>query len=182
MGLFSNLFPYSNFHDLNMDWIIKSIKTLFTKSVFSVNNTEPDENGNVNLPTVAGVSSVNGIGADGQGNVQLNANNVGAISSVENVGSMTVNQYITVLQEVNSYIKKGDSIAEIFFLGKATTQFPADYEIVTSAPVPRTWFNVIGVKNDSSIISLKLSESGAIVTNEIINVDDEIYFHAVYMM
>ena len=69
--MFRNLFPYTNFHDLNMDWIIKSIKMLFSKSVFTVNNTAPDETGNVNLPTVAGVSSVNGVGADGQGNVAI---------------------------------------------------------------------------------------------------------------
>ena len=68
-----NLFPFTNFHDLNLDWIIKSIKTLYSKVVFTVNNTMPDENGNVNLPTVAGVSSVNGIGADGNGNVEVPA-------------------------------------------------------------------------------------------------------------
>lgn len=179
-----NLFPFTNFHDLNMDWIIKSIKsikTLVSKAVFSVNNTIPDANGNVNLPTVAGVSSVNGIGADGYGNVQLNANNVGAISSVEQVGYLTPNQYLTVLQGINSYIEKGNSIAEIFFAGKATTQFPANFELVTSAPHPRTWFNFIGVKNDSSSISLKLLEDGSIVSNEAISVDDTIYFHEVYM-
>ena len=208
-----NLFPFTNCHDLNMDWIIQNIKALFSKSVFSVNNTKPDENGNVNLPTVAGVSSVNGIGADGSGNVQLNASdvgalpdsytpppapvqsvngqtgavvlnasNVGAISSTEQVGYMTVDPYLTVLQAVNSYIEKGNSIAEIFFSGKANTQFPVGYEIVTSAPIPKTWFNFIGVKNNSSIISLRVTQSGSIATNEVISVDDTIYFHAIYMM
>ena len=66
-----NLFPFTNFHDLNMDWIIKNIKTLWSKAVFTVNNTMPDDNGNVNLPGVSGVTSVNGIGADGQGNIEL---------------------------------------------------------------------------------------------------------------
>lgn len=66
-----NLFPYTNFHDINMDWIIKNLKTLWTKSVFTVNNTPPDQEGNVNLPTVSGMSSVNGIGADGNGNVSI---------------------------------------------------------------------------------------------------------------
>lgn len=66
-----NLFPFTNFHDLNMDWILKNIKSLWSKAVFTVNNTEPDENGNVNLPGVSGVTSVNGIGADGSGNIQV---------------------------------------------------------------------------------------------------------------
>lgn len=69
--MFGNRFPYSNFHDINMDWIINTIKTLWSKSVFTVNNTAPDASGNVNLPQVSGMSSVNGIGADGQGNVQI---------------------------------------------------------------------------------------------------------------
>ena len=78
-----NLFPYTNFHDLNMDWIIKNLKTLWSKAVFSVNNTTPDEYGNINLPGVSGVSSVDGIGADGAGNVQLGA--------VRSINSLTPN-------------------------------------------------------------------------------------------
>lgn len=78
-----NLFPYTNFHDINMDWIIKNLKTLWGKAVFSVNNTTPDEDGNINLPGVSGVSSVDGIGADGAGNVQLGA--------VRSINSLTPN-------------------------------------------------------------------------------------------
>ena len=48
-------------------------------TVKSVNNTTPDSAGNVSLPTVSGVTSVNNIGADGDGNVQLSASNVGAV-------------------------------------------------------------------------------------------------------
>ena len=58
-------FPFSNAHQLNLDWILETLKT-FPRTV---NNTYPDEEGNINLPTVAGVSSWNGIGADGFGNV-----------------------------------------------------------------------------------------------------------------
>ena len=58
-----NLFPYTNFHDINMDWIIKSLKTLWTKSVFTVNNTAPDAEGNVNLAGVSGVTGMTGIGS-----------------------------------------------------------------------------------------------------------------------
>lgn len=69
MALF-NIFPYTNFHDLNMDWIINKIKNIMNTAVFTVNNTTP-VNGNVNLPQVSGMSSVNGIGADGNGNVAI---------------------------------------------------------------------------------------------------------------
>lgn len=71
MSFFSNLFPYTNFHDLNLDWIVNSIKNLLNTQVKTVNNSYPDANGNINLPGVAGVSSVNGIGPDSSGNVQI---------------------------------------------------------------------------------------------------------------
>ena len=67
-------FPYTNAHQLNLDWILHAIK----HQVKSVNNTFPDHVGNINLPGVAGVSSVDMIGADGAGNVELiiNANRI----------------------------------------------------------------------------------------------------------
>ena len=70
-----NEYPYTNFHDLNLDWLIKTLRS----AVFKVNNTPPDQDGNVNLAGVSGVTSVNGIGADGAGNIQLTAANVGAL-------------------------------------------------------------------------------------------------------
>ena len=70
-----NLFPYTNFHDLNLDWLLQQLR----KAVFTVNNTEPDANGNVNLAGVSGVTSVNGIGADGSGNISLSAADVNAV-------------------------------------------------------------------------------------------------------
>lgn len=48
-------------------------------AVLSVNNTKPDDNGNVNLSQVSGVTSVCGVGADGEGNVAIDADDVGAI-------------------------------------------------------------------------------------------------------
>ena len=70
-----NKFPYTNFHDLNLDWLIQTMRS----AVFKVNNTEPDADGNVNLAGVSGVTSVNGIGADGAGNIQLTPADLGAI-------------------------------------------------------------------------------------------------------
>lgn len=60
-------FPFSNAHELNLDWILEYIRKLPK----TVNNTEPDENGNINLAGVSGVTSVDGIGADGAGNIDL---------------------------------------------------------------------------------------------------------------
>lgn len=37
MGLFVRKFPYSNFHELNLDWIIETLKEIETTSVLSVN-------------------------------------------------------------------------------------------------------------------------------------------------
>lgn len=48
-------------------------------AVLSVNNTKPDDNGNVNLPQVSGVTSVCGVGADGNGNVAIDADDVGGV-------------------------------------------------------------------------------------------------------
>lgn len=66
-------------------------------TVKSVNGSVPDEAGNINLPSVSGVTSVDGISADASGNVQLNAVktvngitptggnvNVGTVKSVNN--------------------------------------------------------------------------------------------------
>lgn len=70
-----NKFPYSNFHDINLDWILAKLKN----AVFSVNGQQPDDDGNIDLPSVAGVSSVNGVGPDSLGNVTLNASDVNAM-------------------------------------------------------------------------------------------------------
>ena len=69
------LFPYSNFHDINLDWIVGKLK----KAVFTINGQAPDSEGNVNLSQVSGVTTVNGVGADGAGNVQLTPADVNAL-------------------------------------------------------------------------------------------------------
>lgn len=58
-------FPFSNTHQLNLDWILETI----SKLPWTVNGQFPDELHNINLPQVSGMSSWNGIGADGAGNV-----------------------------------------------------------------------------------------------------------------
>ena len=83
-----NEYPYTNFHDLNLDWLIKTLRS----AVFKVNNTEPDADGNVNLAGVSGVTSVNGIGADGAGNIALTSSDVNALPNtalVANYNSMS---------------------------------------------------------------------------------------------
>lgn len=70
-------FPFTNAHQLNLDWILETLQT-FPRTV---NNTLPDDNGNINLPTVSGMSSWNEIGADGAGNVDP----IETISDLDNV-------------------------------------------------------------------------------------------------
>ena len=120
-----NLFPFTNFHDLNMDWIIKSIKTLWSKAVFTVNNTMPDENGNVNLPGVSGVSSVNGIGADGSGNIQLDAQDVGALPDTYTAPVKSVNNK-TGNVDIGTYNINGNFVV-IFVDGSAGDDNNAGY-------------------------------------------------------
>lgn len=81
-----NNFPYTNFHNLNLDWIIKTVKLLFNKSVFSINNIEPDDAGNVTITgaELGAVGTINNI-APVDGNVTLTASDVGAIATGQGV-------------------------------------------------------------------------------------------------
>lgn len=76
-----NNFPYTNFHNLNLDWIVKTVKLLFNKAVFSINNVEPDDDGNVTITgaELGAVGTVNNI-APVNGNVTLTASDVGAVA------------------------------------------------------------------------------------------------------
>lgn len=78
---FGHKFPYTTLHELNLDWLIGIVK----KAVMSVNGYTPDENGNVQLPTVPTVSSVNGQ----QGDVVLDAADVGAVPDTVTVPTKT---------------------------------------------------------------------------------------------
>lgn len=91
--MFSHGFPYTNFHDLNLDWIIKTVKILFNKSVFSINNIEPDDDGNVTITgtELGAIGTVNNI-APVDGNVTLTASDVGAVA--QGVGVTKVNGFI----------------------------------------------------------------------------------------
>ena len=84
--MFSHGFPYTNFHDLNLDWIIKTVKILFNKSVFSINNIEPDDDGNVTITgaELGAIGTVNNI-EPVDGNVTLTASDVGAIATGQGV-------------------------------------------------------------------------------------------------
>lgn len=69
--MFGFRFPYTNFHELNLDWIIGVIK----RAVFSINGITPDSNGNVqvNGADLGAVVSVDGVSPDSLGNVDLRA-------------------------------------------------------------------------------------------------------------
>ena len=70
-------FPYTNFHDLNMDWILRNIGVIWSKMVQTVNGIAPDEDGNVNVGTV---KTVNGFSPDSNGEVKA-----GTVRSVNGV-------------------------------------------------------------------------------------------------
>lgn len=42
MGLFGENFPYTNFHDLNLDWILQKMKEVYNSNVYSVNGKKGD--------------------------------------------------------------------------------------------------------------------------------------------
>lgn len=81
-----NNFPYTNFHNLNLDWIVKTLKVLFSKSVFSINGVEPDAEGNVTISgaELGAIGTVNNI-APVDGNVTLTASDVGAVPTTESI-------------------------------------------------------------------------------------------------
>lgn len=65
-------------------------------TVKSVNGSTPDASGNVNLPQVSGVTSVDGVGADSSGNVQLNA-----VKSVNGITPTDGNVNVGTVKSVN---------------------------------------------------------------------------------
>lgn len=65
-------------------------------TVKSVNGSTPDASGNVNLPQVSGVTSVDGVGADSSGNVQLNA-----VKSVNGITPTAGNVNVGTVKSVN---------------------------------------------------------------------------------
>lgn len=78
---FFNRFPYTNFHELNLDWILERLKELTgTNLVKTVNNESADSNGNISLDASDipnAILSVNSKAPDSDGNV-----NVGTVRSI----------------------------------------------------------------------------------------------------
>lgn len=118
-----NEYPYTNFHDLNLDWLIQTLRS----AVFKVNNTLPDQDGNVNLAGVSGVTSVNGIGADGAGNIALTAADVAALPNTALVASYGSMAPDTDNLNASSHVEIANNSALIvvsvsaYFLGTITS-------------------------------------------------------------
>lgn len=80
---FFNRFPWTNFHELNLDWILEKLHEIAgTFIIKSVNNVLPDESGNVeitvdNIPDAGKVKTVNNKQPDNTGNVD-----VGTVKSI----------------------------------------------------------------------------------------------------
>lgn len=97
---FFNRFPYTNFHELNLDWILKKINEIAgTALIKTVNGKSADDAGNVEITSLdvpGTVRSVNNYNPDSVGNVDLGyivntVNNI-APSSNGNVNVGTVKQ------------------------------------------------------------------------------------------
>lgn len=74
-------------------------------TVKTVNGSAPDASGNVNLPQVSGVTSVDGVGADSSGNVQLNA-----VKSVNGIAPTDGNVNVGTVKNVNGYTPNEDGV------------------------------------------------------------------------
>lgn len=192
-----NLFPYSNFHALNMDWIIDRIKIVVNSvngkfpdddgnvnvgTVRMINNTLPDEDGSINLPTVAGVSSVCGIGADGSGNVALTASNVGAISSTITTGAATLEQDWSAA--VCEWIKMGRIVyVRIRSLKNETGSTQgSNTTIATGFPIPVSQIseaeflvrkNLNSPSDPGACIQVRIASDGALKFNYNGSMDDD---------
>lgn len=85
--MFWNNFPYSDVHNINLDWIIKTVKMLFNSAVFSINGHTPDSEGNVQLTgtELGAVGTVNGKSPDSNGNVE--------VGTVRTINNQIPNQY-----------------------------------------------------------------------------------------
>ena len=134
------LFPYTNFHDLNIDWLLNKVKQLFNMCVFSVNGVKP-VNGDVSLPNISGVNSVNGK----TGTVVLTANDVGALPD----------NYTPPVTSVNS--KTGAVSLTASDVG-ALPDDALDVEDVTTTS-PYT-----AISNDITVTSWNVRRSGKLVT------------------
>lgn len=137
-----NGFPFSNFHNLNLDWILEKLR----KAVFTINGQGPDDNGNINLAGVAGVTSVNTVGPDSTGNVTLTPADIGAmpdsyqapVSSVNNktgavslspvdIGALPAN-YQPPVSSVNS--KTGNVVLDATDVGAMPDDYAAPVQSV----------------------------------------------------
>ena len=92
--LFGFRFPSTNFHELNLDWIITVIK----KAVFSINGITPDADGNVqvNGADLGAVATVNGLAPDSAGNVDVGTVKTVNSKNPDPAGNVNVGTVISV--------------------------------------------------------------------------------------
>ena len=133
--MFWNNFPYTNVHNLNLDWIIKSIKMLFNSAIFSINGYTPDADGNIQLTgtELGAVGTVNGKSPDSNGNVE-----VGTVRTINNqtpdaAGAIEVGKVRTVngfAPDAQGEVKAG-TIRSVN--GKSPTSVPTPGSITLTA-------------------------------------------------
>ena len=133
--MFWNNFPYSDVHNINLDWIIKTVKMLFNSAVFSINGHTPDAEGDVQLTgaELGAVGTVNGKSPDSNGNVE-----VGTVRKINNqtpnaAGEIEVGKVRTVngfAPDAQGEVKAG-TIRSVN--GKSPTSMPTPGAITLNA-------------------------------------------------
>ena len=126
--MFWNDFPYSDVHNINLDWIIKTVKMLFNSAVFSINGYTPDAEGNVQLTgtELGAVGTVNGKSPDSNGDVE-----VGTVRTINNkTPDANGAIYVGTVRTVNGF--SADEQGEV----KAGTVRSVNGKSPTSVPTP----------------------------------------------
>lgn len=126
--MFWNNFPYSDVHNINLDWIIKTVKMLFNSAVFSINGHTPDADGNVQMTgtELGAVGTVNGKSPDSNGDVE-----VGTVRTINNQSPDANGAiYVGTVRTVNGF--SPDAQGEV----KAGTVRSVNGKSPTSVPTP----------------------------------------------
>lgn len=204
MGYFSRLFPYSNLHDLNLDWIVETIKKLEgavdinadTGSVdkeirngnnlvyrFVVDNTgikmvDPDTN--VAFPVITWANKSMNL-------TKLLANNVESTYSKSGLyqtqGLFAINDSadnrvgvieLAANNTLQFWTKKTDGQPEHYRLPTPTADSPVYYDIMTSKTKP-AFVNVTGLKSTVETTLMNLETYFHTVVLRLQNVRDSAY-------
>ena len=190
---FFNRFPYTNFHELNLDWILTKIneiigtslvKTVNNKSadadgnieleasdipnsILTVNNISPDSQGNLYVGTVR---TVNGNAPDGSGNV-----NAGTVKSVNQETPDSSGNVLLVAANIAGVVRRVNGTTPDATLGnvnvgtvKSVNNTTPDSDGNVSLPTVAgvTSVNGVGADGDGNV-QLTASDVGALSSSDV---------------